>query len=68
MISVLEKAGFTKDCTIAFIKRCTLPEEQVFVGKLGDAAKWDLSADYFSVAIVKRSPVPIHWKNDGDQQ
>jgi precorrin-2/cobalt-factor-2 C20-methyltransferase len=61
-IPVLLKSGFTKDSTIALIKRCTLPEETVIVSKLGDVNSWDVSEDYFSVAIVKKSQVPIHWK------
>jgi precorrin-2/cobalt-factor-2 C20-methyltransferase len=61
-IPLLLKSGFTKDSTVALVKRCTLPEETVIVGKLGDVDDWDVSEDYFSVAIVKKSTVPIHWK------
>jgi hypothetical protein len=43
-----------------------LPEEKVMVGKLGDVAKWNVRVDYFSVAIVKKSQVPIHWKENGN--
>jgi precorrin-2/cobalt-factor-2 C20-methyltransferase len=67
LVPILEKAGFTKDATIALVKRCTLPKERVLVGKLGDIQKWDIKEDYFSVAIVKRSQVPIHWKENGDK-
>jgi len=52
---VLVKAGFAEDSTVALVKRCTLPEEQVLVGKLGDVRDWEIKEDYFSVAIVKRS-------------
>jgi precorrin-2/cobalt-factor-2 C20-methyltransferase len=64
IIPALEKSGFTLDSTVALVKRCTLPEEQVFVGKLGDVASWNIREDYFSVAIVKRSQLPINWKKD----
>jgi precorrin-2 C20-methyltransferase len=64
-IPILLKSGFTKDSTVALVKRCTLPEEKVMVGKLGDVEGWDVSEDYFSVAIVKKSQVPIHWKQNG---
>ena len=36
------------------------------MGKLGDVKNWDVSEDYFSVAIVKKSQVPIHWKQNGN--
>jgi precorrin-2/cobalt-factor-2 C20-methyltransferase len=61
---ILLKSGFTKNSTIALVKRCSLPEEKVFVGKLGDVCMWKIEEDYFSVAIVKKSPVPIHWKQN----
>lgn len=64
-IPILLKSGFTKNSTIALVKRCTLPEEKVIVGKLGEVNGWDVSEDYFSVAIVKKSQVPIHWKQNG---
>lgn len=62
-IPILLKSGFTENSTIALVKRCTLPEEKVIVGKLGEVKNWDIHEDYFSVAIVKKSQVPIHWKN-----
>lgn len=65
-IPILLKSGFTKNSTIALVKRCTLPEEKVLVGKIGDVDSWDIREDYFSVAIVKKSPVPIHWKQNGN--
>jgi len=64
-IPILLKAGFTENSTIALVKRCTLCEEKVLVGKLGEVNDWDIKEDYFSVAIVKKSPVPIHWKQNG---
>jgi precorrin-2/cobalt-factor-2 C20-methyltransferase len=65
-VPILLRAGFTKNSTVALVKRCTLPEEKVLVGKLGDVSGWDISEDYFSVAIVKKSQVPIHWKQNGN--
>ena len=62
LLPVLLKSGFTEESTIALVKRCTLPEEKVLFGKLSDVADWDITEDYFSVAIVKKSQIPIHWK------
>jgi precorrin-2/cobalt-factor-2 C20-methyltransferase len=59
---ILEKAGFTENSTVALVKRCTLPEEKVVVGRLGDVQGWDIGTDYFSVAIIKRSELPINNK------
>jgi precorrin-2/cobalt-factor-2 C20-methyltransferase len=66
-IPILLRAGFTENSTIALVKRCTLPEEKVLVGKISDVDSWDITEDYFSVAIVKKSQVPIHWKKNGDK-
>ncbi len=65
-IPILLRAGFTENSTVALVKRCTLPAEKVLVGKLSDVSKWDITEDYFSVAIVKKSQVPIHWKQNGN--
>lgn len=65
-VPILLRAGFTETSTIALVKRCTLPEEKVLVGKLGEVCRWDITEDYFSVAIVKKSQVPIHWKQNGN--
>jgi precorrin-2/cobalt-factor-2 C20-methyltransferase len=62
--TILLKAGFTENSTVALVKRCTLTEEKVLVGKLGEVKNWDITEDYFSVAIVKKSQVPIHWKQN----
>jgi precorrin-2/cobalt-factor-2 C20-methyltransferase len=64
LVPILAKAGFTGEATIALIKRCTLPEEKILIGKLSDVNGWDIEEDYFSVAIVKRSQLPINWKKD----
>jgi precorrin-2/cobalt-factor-2 C20-methyltransferase len=62
LVPILERSSFTKNSTIALVKRCTMPEEKVIVGKLGDVQKWDIPEDYFSMAIVKRSELPINRK------
>jgi precorrin-2/cobalt-factor-2 C20-methyltransferase len=62
---ILVKAGFTEDSTVALVKRCTLPEEKVVVGRLSDVQNWDIGEDYFSVAIIKRSEFTIN-KEKGD--
>jgi precorrin-2/cobalt-factor-2 C20-methyltransferase len=66
LIPILLKAGFTENSTVALVKRCTLLEEKVLVGKLCEVEDWDITEDYFSVAIVKKSQVPIHWKQNGN--
>jgi precorrin-2/cobalt-factor-2 C20-methyltransferase len=50
---ILEKCGFTKNSTIALVRRCTMPEEKVIVGKLRDVPNWDIHDDYFSMIIIK---------------
>jgi precorrin-2/cobalt-factor-2 C20-methyltransferase len=57
LVPILEKSSFTKNSTIALVRRCTMPNEQVTVGKLGDVQSWDIPEDYFSMAIVKRSEI-----------
>jgi len=39
-----------------------MPNEQIIVGKLGDVQNWNIPDDYFSMAIVKRSELPINMK------
>jgi precorrin-2/cobalt-factor-2 C20-methyltransferase len=63
LIPILLQSGFTENSTIALVKRCTLAQEKVLVGKLHEVSGWDITEDYFSVAIVKKSEIPIHWKN-----
>jgi precorrin-2/cobalt-factor-2 C20-methyltransferase len=67
LVPILETSSFTKKSTIALVKRCTMAEEKVIVGQLGDVEGWDLPEDYFSMAIVKRSELPIN-KNRGGLQ
>lgn len=55
IIPILERVGFSKNSTIIFAKRCTMPEEKVLIGKLSDVQNWDICEDYFSMVIIKRS-------------
>ncbi|MCW4015962.1 MAG: precorrin-2 C(20)-methyltransferase [Candidatus Bathyarchaeota archaeon] len=52
-VPVLEKSGFTKNSTIALVRRCTMSEEKALVGTLKDVKKWDIDDDYFSISIIK---------------
>jgi precorrin-2/cobalt-factor-2 C20-methyltransferase len=55
LVPVLERAGFKENSAIALVRRCSMPNETVTVGKLCDALKWDISEDYFTIAIVKKN-------------
>ena len=55
LLPVLESSGFTEDSTVALIQRCTMPEECVMIGRLGDVKNWDINEEYFSMTIIKRS-------------
>jgi precorrin-2/cobalt-factor-2 C20-methyltransferase len=55
LVPVLKKAGFTNNSTIAVVRRGTMPEEEVTVGKLGDVKNWDIHEDYFSISIIKEN-------------
>jgi precorrin-2/cobalt-factor-2 C20-methyltransferase len=54
LIPIVERAGFTENSTIALVRRCTMPEEEVLIGKLSDVKNWKICEDYFSVAIIKK--------------
>jgi precorrin-2/cobalt-factor-2 C20-methyltransferase len=54
LIPIVERSGFKENSTIALVRRCTMPEEEVLVGKLSDVQNWKICADYFSVAIIKK--------------
>ena len=54
LIPFVERSGFTENSTIALIRRCTMPEEEVLIGKLSDVKNWSICEDYFSVAIIKK--------------
>jgi precorrin-2/cobalt-factor-2 C20-methyltransferase len=62
LVPILDRSSFTKNSTIALVKRCTMAEEKVMVGQLGDVEDWDIPEDYFSMAIVKRSELSINRK------
>jgi precorrin-2/cobalt-factor-2 C20-methyltransferase len=55
LVPVLERAGFKENSTIALVRRCSMSNETVTVGKLCDALNWDISEDYFTIAIVKKN-------------
>jgi len=54
LIPIIERSGFKENSTIALVRRCTMPEEEVLVGKLSDVQNWKICEDYFSVAIIKK--------------
>ena len=54
LIPIVERSGFTGNSTIALVRRCTMAEEAVIIGKLSDVQNWDICEDYFSVAIIKK--------------
>jgi precorrin-2/cobalt-factor-2 C20-methyltransferase len=54
LIPIVERSGFTENSTIALARRCTMPEEEIIVGKLSEAKNWNIPEDYFSVAIIKK--------------
>jgi precorrin-2/cobalt-factor-2 C20-methyltransferase len=55
MLSILEKSGFTEDSTVALVQRCTMPGENVIIGRLGDVKNWKVKDDYFSMTIIKKT-------------
>ncbi|MEJ5327620.1 MAG: precorrin-2 C(20)-methyltransferase [Candidatus Bathyarchaeia archaeon] len=60
LMPILEKSGFTKNATVALVRRCGMSDEAVIIGRLGDVPEWNIPEDYFSMAIVKRSEFPIN--------
>ncbi len=62
LVPVLERSGFTENSTVALVRRCSMLEEKVIVGQIGDVKGWDILEDYFSMAIVKRSELSISRK------
>jgi precorrin-2/cobalt-factor-2 C20-methyltransferase len=55
LVPILERSGFKENSTIALVRRCSMPEQEVTVGKLGDVQNWSINQDYFSMAIVKKN-------------
>lgn len=64
LVPILEKSGFTKNSTIALVRRCTMPEEKVMIGKLGDVENWDIHEDYFSISMIKENELQNNKKED----
>jgi precorrin-2/cobalt-factor-2 C20-methyltransferase len=56
IVPVLEKSGFTKNSTIAIVRRCTMPKQEVVVGRLDEVKNWDINEDYFSISLIKENP------------
>jgi len=54
LVPIIEKSGFTENSTIALVRRCTMAEEEVVIGKLKEVKNWEICEDYFSVAIIKK--------------
>lgn len=55
LVPTLIASGFKENSTIALIRRCSMPNEEVTVGKLCDALNWNINEDYFTIAIVKKN-------------
>jgi len=55
LVPILERSGFKENSTIALVRRCSMPEEEVTVGKLSDVQNWNINQDYFTMAIVKKN-------------
>jgi len=55
LIPVLERAGFKENSAIALVRRCSMSNETVTIGRLCDISSWDVSEDYFTIAIVKKN-------------
>ena len=55
LIPTLKRSGFNDDSAVALVRRCSMPNETVTVGKLCDVLHWDISEDYFTIALVKKT-------------
>jgi precorrin-2/cobalt-factor-2 C20-methyltransferase len=55
LVPILERSGYKQNSTIALVRRCSMPNEEVTVGRLCDAQNWRISEDYFTMAIVKKN-------------
>ena len=55
LVLVLQDCGFSKESLVAVVRRCTMPEESVTIGCLGDVSDWDIHEDYFSISIIKEN-------------
>ena len=64
LVPILKGSGFTENSTVALVRRCTMPEEKVIVGKLGDVPSWNIHADYFSMTIIKKTKLQSNLKQN----
>jgi siroheme synthase len=65
LVPILKNSGFTEDSTVAIVQRCTMPEENVMIGRLGDVKDWNINGEYFSMTIIKKSKLQRNLiKND----
>lgn len=55
LVPVLIESGFTMDSTVAIVRRCNMPKEEVTVGRLMDVENWDIHEDYFSISLIKEN-------------
>lgn len=55
LIPILKRSGFKENSTIALVRRCSMPNEEVTIGTLCDALNWKINEDYFTIAIVKKN-------------
>ncbi len=55
LVPILERSGFKENSTIALVRRCSMPNEEVTVGRLSDVQNWKINEDYFTMAIVKKN-------------
>lgn len=62
LVPILGRFSFTENSTVALVRRCSMPEEKVIVGRICDVKDWEKPEDYFSMAIVRRSELPISRK------
>jgi len=62
LVPILKRSSFTEHSTVALVRRCSMPEEEVIMGQIGDVKGWKIAEDYFSMAIVKRSELPTSRK------
>jgi len=53
LVPILEQSGFNENSTVAVVRRCTMPQENIIVGELKDVKNWDVPEDYFSISIIK---------------
>ncbi|MDR2719285.1 MAG: precorrin-2 C(20)-methyltransferase [Nitrososphaerota archaeon] len=63
LVPILKRAGFKENSTIALVRRCSMPNENVTIGKLCDALNWNIDEDYFTIALVKKNQL-INIKGD----